>query len=67
MLAVAEPFLEQAGVKLGSGERTHKVLVLDGSYSMAFKPSDKSRFDRAKDLVAGWSTKATRATALRWC
>jgi hypothetical protein len=51
VMALAEPFLESAGVKLASGDRTHKVLVLDGSYSMAYKPSDKSRFDRAKELA----------------
>ena len=28
------------------------MLVIDGSYSMAYKPSDKSRFDRAKELAA---------------
>lgn len=50
--AVAEPFLEQAGLKLVSGQRAHKVLVLDGSFSMAYRPTDKSLFDRAKELAS---------------
>jgi len=28
------------------------VLVIDGSYSMAYKPTDKSRFQRAKEVAA---------------
>ena len=28
------------------------MLVIDGSYSMAYKPTDKSRFERAKQLAA---------------
>jgi hypothetical protein len=52
VMAVTEPGCEQAGVKFGSGDRAHKVLVVDGSFSMAYKPTDKSRFDRAKDLAA---------------
>ena len=30
---------------------THRVLVLDGSYSMAYRPTDKTRFERAKELA----------------
>lgn len=51
VLAVAQPGCEQSGLRLGGGGRTHKVLVIDGSYSMAYKPEDKSRFDRAKELA----------------
>ena len=52
VLAVAEPYAERLGLALAPGERTHHVLVLDGSYSMAYKPTDKSRFERAKELAA---------------
>ncbi len=52
VFAVAQPFLEQAGLAFAPGQRTLKVLVLDGSYSMAYKPTDKSRFERAKQ----WAT-----------
>ncbi len=59
VLAVAQPFLEQAGFKLMPGGRTLKVLVLDGSYSMAFKPTDKSCFDSAKQ----WATRIVEESA----
>ena len=51
VLAVAEPMLEQSGLVTRTGQPTHKVLVLDASYSMDFKPTDRSRFDRAKQLA----------------
>ncbi len=52
VLAVAEPYFERAGMAFTPGERTHRVLVIDGSYSMAYRPTDKSRFERAKELAA---------------
>lgn len=51
VLALAEPYLERVGLPLASGQRTHKLLVIDGSYSMAYRPTDVSRFDRAKQLA----------------
>jgi hypothetical protein len=51
VLAVAEPYLERPGLALAPGGQTHRVLVLDGSYSMAYQPTDKSRFDKAKDFA----------------
>ncbi|MCE5269045.1 MAG: BatA domain-containing protein [Planctomycetaceae bacterium] len=51
VLGVAEPYLESAGLAFAPGGRVHRVLVFDGSYSMACKPGDKSRFDRAKELA----------------
>lgn len=52
VLAAAEPVWEQAALHLGSGARVHKLLVLDGSYSMAYRPADMSLFDRARELAA---------------
>jgi len=52
VLAVAEPFLQRGGFAFVAGEPTHRVVVIDGSFSMACKPGDKSRFDRAKELAA---------------
>ena len=52
VLAVAQPFLEQAGFSFSPDGRTLKVLVVDGSFSMGYKPTDKSRFDRAKQWAA---------------
>ncbi len=51
VFAVAEPFLERLGLNLVTGQRTLKMLVLDGSYSMGYKPTDKSLFDRSKQLA----------------
>jgi Mg-chelatase subunit ChlD len=51
VLAVAEPMLERTGLVTRTGQPTHKILVLDASYSMAYKPTDRSRFDRAKQLA----------------
>jgi hypothetical protein len=51
VLAVAEPFDQRAGFALPAQGNTHRLLVLDGSYSMAYRPNDKTRFDRAKELA----------------
>lgn len=51
VVALAEPFVERLGLGVAPGERVHKLLVLDASYSMAYKPTDKSRFERAQDLA----------------
>lgn len=51
VLAVARPYLERLGLPFAPGQRTLKVLVVDGSYSMGYKPTDKSRFERAKQLA----------------
>jgi hypothetical protein len=51
VLAVAEFFLQMTGRKFVAGQRTHRVLVLDGSFSMGYKPTDQTRFDRAKELA----------------
>ena len=52
VLAVAEPVLNRGGLASAGGGPTHRVLVFDGSYSMTYRPTDKSRFARAKELAA---------------
>jgi hypothetical protein len=60
VLAMAKPFLESLGaVALLPGQRTHWVLVLDGSMSMTYAPAETSRFEHAKTLAAQL-VKATR-------
>lgn len=49
--AMAKPYLEHAGLVIRSGERYHKVLVLDASFSMGYQPGQRSRFERAKDVA----------------
>ena len=51
VLAVAEPSWETTGAVLSRGGQTHRTLVIDGSYSMGYRPADKSRFDEAKQLA----------------
>jgi hypothetical protein len=51
VLAVAEPYTQRPGLAFVPGVPTHRVLVLDGSYSMACKAADKSRFELAKELA----------------
>jgi hypothetical protein len=51
VLAVAEPYLERSGLATGSVGHTHRVLVIDGSYSMAYQPTDKTRFERARQMA----------------
>jgi hypothetical protein len=46
-------FAPNGGVGLSSsGQRTHKILVLDGSFSMGLKNADGTCFDRARALAA---------------
>jgi len=51
VLAVAEPYIERAGFAYAPGKSVHHVLVFDGSYSMGYKPTEKTRFERAKELA----------------
>lgn len=51
VLAVAEPYGERilAG---GATVPTHRILLLDASYSMAYRTSDTTAFVRAKQMAA---------------
>jgi hypothetical protein len=51
VLAVAEPYGRPLAVG-GASAPAHKVLVVDGSLSMAYRDGDTSRFARAKGLAA---------------
>ena len=48
--AMAKPFLESFGAVI-AGRRTHRVIVLDASLSMAYTVGESSRFDEAKALA----------------
>jgi hypothetical protein len=50
--AVAEPHLERTRASLGPNGNTHRVLVIDSSYSMGFKSSGSSRFEQAKQWAS---------------
>ena len=54
-LALADPIwslFPALGSALGSRDRTHFVLVIDGSYSMDCRTGEQSRFDVARQLAA---------------
>ena len=50
--AVAEPYLERAVPIFSPNGNTHRVLVIDSSYSMAYKAADRTRFEQAKQWAA---------------
>ena len=53
-VALADPvwsLLPTLGSSLGTAERSHFVLVLDGSYSMDYRAAEASRFEVAKRLA----------------
>ncbi|MCR4415064.1 MAG: BatA domain-containing protein, partial [Thermoguttaceae bacterium] len=52
VVAAADPLLENAVFVSARGERTHRVLVLDASFSMAYRSGKKTRFDRAKEIAS---------------
>ena len=61
--AVAEPYVDSSGMALSPGQGVHHVMVFDGSFSMAYKPADKSRFDRAKELARRIVEESSRSDA----
>ena len=51
VLAVAEPYGDTLLAGRSSTTPTHNVIVLDASYSMAYRDGDESLFARAKQLA----------------
>jgi len=50
--AVAQPRIETSGSAAAQVPKTHHLVVLDGSYSMAAQPTDKRSFDRAREIAS---------------
>lgn len=48
VLAIARPVLNAIGASIVGGPRTHRVLVIDGSYSMDYRPAEDNLFEMAK-------------------
>ena len=44
----------------GGGHRTHKIIIIDGSFSMAAKVGDETLFDRARAKAQEVVTKSSR-------
>jgi hypothetical protein len=52
VVAAAQPGMKTIGLTAPVAERTHRVLIVDGSFSMDFKPTGRrSYFDQAKQLA----------------
>ena len=51
VVAVAGPYMEAARPAAAGGGAVHRVLVLDGSYSMGCRGPDATRFERAKRIA----------------
>lgn len=53
VLAVADPYRESGGLfHAADAVRTHRVFVIDASYSMDYSPNEQSRFEEVKSLAA---------------
>ena len=52
VMAVAQPYLERAATLFSPNGNTHRVLVIDSSYSMAYQAGDRTRFEQAKQWAA---------------
>ena len=64
VLAVADPYVQSSALFFtGGGERTHRIFVLDGSYSMAYTIDGESRFGQAKELIGKIVRAAPRGDA----
>lgn len=58
VLALAEPFRTPQLLAQLTGQRVHRILVLDASLSMGYKREEKSRWEQAKELAAELITRS---------
>ncbi len=49
--ALAQPYMTSFGTFFQADMPTHRIIVVDTSYSMAFQPAEFSRFEHAKDAA----------------
>jgi hypothetical protein len=52
VVAIAEPGLREAGIVTTTAERTHRIIVLDGSFSMDYKPTGVDSYFRQAGKLA---------------
>lgn len=58
VLALAEPFQTPQLLAQLTGQRVHRIVVLDASLSMGYKQEEKSRWEQAKELAAELITRS---------
>ena len=63
VLAMAKPFLESLGNVI-PGRRTHRVIVVDASMSMAARTAGSTRLDRAKAVATRLVSDSRRGDAV---
>lgn len=51
VLAMARPFVEQLSVFFRAGEPAHKIVVIDATLSMGYRPAEAALFERAKQIA----------------
>jgi hypothetical protein len=51
VLAFAEPYLERLGIHLAGGHRRHRLIAIDGSFSMAAIEGEQTLFEQAKEVA----------------
>ncbi|MCH7988545.1 MAG: BatA domain-containing protein [Planctomycetes bacterium] len=62
-LALAEPFVESIAFQTSTTVPTHRILVIDTSFSMGHQPAESSRFDLAKSAARKIVSSAKRGDA----
>ena len=64
VLALARPNVTTSGLQFRADVLTHRIIVVDASFSMAHQPAEFSRFDRAKDVARQIISGMARGDAL---
>jgi len=62
--ALAQPYAESLGTFVRSEAPTHRIVVIDASFSMGYRSADQSRFERAKDIARKIIDSAKQGDAL---
>ena len=62
-LALAEPFMESIAFQTSTTVPAHRIIVIDTSFSMGYRPAESSRFDLAKSTARKIVSSAKRGDA----
>jgi hypothetical protein len=62
-LTLAEPFVESIAFQASTTVPTHRIIVIDTSFSMGHQPAESSRFDLAKSTARNIVSSAMRGDA----
>jgi len=63
-LALAQPYVDAPGAALDSTDPTHRVIIIDSSFSMGQRALEETIFDRAKQAARGIATDSNRGDAM---